>query len=153
TYVAGLVGAGTVVAFGPDMLRANGVYVHPTSLGTEVRLVTGTAAVLALSAVLALALGTLLRRGTAAVTAAVVVVVLPYLLVMSVLPPGTADWVLRVTPAAALAVQQTAVVYPQVDNVATAAEGFFPLGPWAGVAVLGAWTVVALGLALLAFRR
>lgn len=153
TFVAGLVGAALVVAYGPDMLRANGVYVHPVGFGTDVRLVAGTAAVLALSAVLALGLGTALRRGTAAVTIAAGVVVLPYILVQSVLPVGAAQWVLRVTPAAALAVQQTAVVYPQVDNVTTPADGYYPLGPWAGLAVLGAWTAAALGLGYLALRR
>ena len=57
---------------------------------------------------LALALGTILRRSARAVTAVILLIVLPYILaVASVLPAGPAEWLLRVTPAAAFAVQQT----------------------------------------------
>ena len=45
-------------------------------------------------------------------TAVIVLIVLPYILaVASVLPAGPAEWLLRVTPAAAFAVQQTLVRY------------------------------------------
>jgi ABC-type transport system involved in multi-copper enzyme maturation permease subunit len=151
--LTGLAAAATVVTLGQRTLRANGVYVHPASALTEVRVVAGTAALLAVSSVLALAIGSLLRRGAAAVTAVVVVIVLPYLLAVSVLPAGAADWLLRTTPAAAFAVQQATPRYFQVDNLYTPATGFFPLGPWTGFAVLCAWTVVAMGAAVLVFRR
>ena len=54
---------------------------------------------------------------------------------------------MRVTPAAAFAVEQTLVQYPQVDNVYAPACGYFPLAPWAGFAVLCAWAAVSLALA------
>ena len=153
TFAAGLVAAATVVAVGQRVLRANGVYVHPASTFTQLRVVVGTAALLAVAAVLALALGVLLRRGTVAVTAAVVVVVLPYLLAMTVLPAGAAQWLLRVSPAAAFALQQSVPQYPQVANLYTPANGYFPLPPWAGFAVLAGWAAVALAGAALLIRR
>lgn len=152
-YLAGLVSAAVVLAVGQKVLRANGVYVHPATLGTEVRLVLGTGALLAVGAVLALAIGTVLRRGAVAIAAVIVVIVLPYLLSISVLPLGAARWVLTVTPAAGFAVQQSAVRYPQVDNVYSPVDGFFPLPGWAGFGVLCAWTVAALVLATVLLRR
>ncbi len=152
-FVTALVAATVVVAVGQRVLRDNGVYVHPATMGTEIRLVVGTAALLAATAVLAMAIGTVVRRSVVAVASAIVVIVLPYLLAIAFLPAGAAQWLLRVTPAAAFAVQQSAVRYPQVDNIYTPANGYFPLSPWAGFAVLGAWTVLALGFATLLIRR
>jgi len=120
---------------------------------TGLRVVAGTAALLAVAAVLALALGAVLRRSAVAVAAVIVVIVLPYLLALSVLPAGAADWLLRIAPAAAFAVQQTQPQYPQVSNVYTPAFGFYPLAPWAGLAVLCAWAALALGLAFFLLRR
>jgi hypothetical protein len=153
TFVVGLVAAAVTVAFGPRTLRANGVYVHPADLATQVRVVTGTAALLAVAAVLAVAVGVLLRRPAGAITVAVVGIVVPYILAVSVLPAAAAGWVLRVTPAAAFALQQSVVEYPQVANVYTPVDGFFPLPPWAGLAVLVAWTALALGAAALRLGR
>ncbi len=153
TYLAGLVAAAVVVIFGQRVLRGNGVYVLPASTATELRVVAGTAALLAVAAVLALAIGAVLRRSAAAVAAAIVGTVLPYLLAVSVLPTGAAQWLLRVTPAAAFAVQQSVVQYPQVDNVYTPAAGYFPLAPWNGFAVLAGWTALTLGLAMFLLRR
>jgi hypothetical protein len=153
TFAAGLVAAAVVVVFGQRVLRGNGVYVHPTSTPTEVRIVVGTAALLALAAVLALGLGTVLRHGVTAVTSAIVVIVLPYLLAMTVLPIEAAQWVLRVSPAAAFALQQAAPVYPHVTNLYTPSNGYFPLPPWAGGAVLAGWAALALGGAAVALVR
>ena len=152
-FTTGLVAAAVVVAFGQRVLRDNGVYVHPASTATELRIVAGTAALLGVAAILALGLGTLLRRSVTAVTAAVLVIVLPYLLAMTVLPAGPATWLLRVSPAAAFAVQQAAPVYPQVANLYTPAGGYFPLPPWAGFAVLAGWAAVTLGTAAVMLRR
>jgi ABC-type transport system involved in multi-copper enzyme maturation permease subunit len=40
-----------------------------------------------------------------------------------------------------------------VDNLYTPANGYFPLAPWGGFAVLAGWTALALGLAVIIFRR
>jgi len=95
----------------------------------------------------------LVRRSAAAVMIAVVFIVFPYLLAMSVLPAGAGGWLLRVAPAAAFAVQQSTPAYPQVANLYTPASGYFPLVPWAGFAVLCGWATLALVVAALVVRR
>ncbi len=154
-FAAGLAGAAAAVLAGQRILRDNGAYVYPASALTQVRVVIGTAAVLALAAVIALAIGVIVRHGVGAVAAVILVIVVPYLLTVAapILPAGPADWVLRVTPAAAFAVQQTLVRYPQVANTYTAAYGYYPLPPWAGLAVLCGWAALALGLAVFLLRR
>jgi ABC-type transport system involved in multi-copper enzyme maturation permease subunit len=154
-FVTGLVAAAAAVIFGTQLARGR-VYVFPVSGLTEVRMVLGTAALVAVAAVLALAVGTMLRRSAAAVTVVIVVIVLPYLLgIVSVLPAGVADWVLRITPAAAFAVQQAVPQYPQVTALysPSARGGYFPLAPWAGFAVLCGWAAIAVALALVLLRR
>jgi ABC-type transport system involved in multi-copper enzyme maturation permease subunit len=153
TFVIGLAAALTVVTFGPDVLRNNGVYVAPASVMTELRVAGGTAVLLAGCAVLAAGLGVLLRRGVTAVTLSIVVVVLPYLLSVTVLPLRASDWVLRVTPAAAFALQQSEPRWDQVDNIYSPADGYFPLSAWGGLAVLAVWVAVVLGAAAYALRR
>jgi len=152
TFAAGLAAAIIAVTVGVRLARDQGLYVFPVSWLTEARVVAGTAALLAVAAVLALALGTVVRRSAAAITAAIVVIVLPYLLGVAVLPVGAAEWVLRVTPAAAFAIQQSVPAYPQVTAAYTPPI-YFPLSPWAGFGVLCGYTAVALGLAVFLLRR
>jgi ABC-type transport system involved in multi-copper enzyme maturation permease subunit len=153
TFAVGLPAAAIVVTVGQKVLRDNGAYVLPASAATELRVIAGTAVLLALASVLAVALGALLRRSATAVTAAVLTIVLPYLLAMTALPAGAAQWLLRVTPAAAFALQQSAIQYDQVANLYTPVNGYFPLPPWAGLAVLAAWAAAALALATLRLNR
>jgi ABC-type transport system involved in multi-copper enzyme maturation permease subunit len=153
TFATGLAGAATVVLFGPAVLTGNGVYVHPTTVLTDVRLIVGTAGLLAVAAVLALGIGAVLRRSAGAITAVIVLVVLPYLLSLTALPVTAAQWLLRVTPAAAFAVQQSAKQYHHVDNVYTPLNGFFPLSWWAGFAVLCLWAAAALTAGVVLLRR
>jgi len=153
TFTVGLVSAAVVVIVGQKVLRANGVYVAPADLPTSLRLVVGTAALLASASILALALGVLLRRSATTVVVGVLTIVMPYLLAVSVLPAGAGDWLLRVSPAAAFAVQQTSVAYAQVSNLYVPAEGYYPLAPWAGFAVLCGWTALALAAATVVLRR
>jgi hypothetical protein len=154
TFVTGLVAAFLSVPIGEHLLRQNGNFVYPVSGLTWVRIVVGTAAVLAVAAVLALAIGTMLRRSAGAVAAVVVLVVLPYLLATAgVLPGGPAQWVMRLTPAAGFALQQSIPAYPQVDHSYIPLLGFYPLPPWGGFAVLCAWTAVALAGAGYLLRR
>jgi ABC-type transport system involved in multi-copper enzyme maturation permease subunit len=154
-FVTGLAAAAAAVILGTRLARSR-VYVFPVSWLTELRMVVGTAALVAVVAVLALAVGTMLRRSAAAVTVVIVAIVLPYLLgVVSVLPVGAADWVLRITPAAAFAVQQAVPQYSQVAALYSpgGGGGYFPLTPWAGFAVLCGWTALAVALALVLLRR
>jgi ABC-type transport system involved in multi-copper enzyme maturation permease subunit len=153
-YVAGLAGAASAVLLGGRLLRDNGHFIYSVPLLTEVRVVAGTAAVLAVAAVLALAIGAIVRHSTEAVAAVIVVIVLPYLLaVPHALPVAAARWLLRITPAAGFSIQQSIPQYPQVSNAYTPSSGYFPLAPWTGFAVLCGYAALALGLAIVLLRR
>ena len=154
TFAGGLAAVAIAVPLGSRLAHANGRYILPVTSLTEVRVIVGTAALLAVAAVLAVAIGTALRRSAAAVTAVIVVIVLPYILgISSVLPVGAENWLLRVTPAAAFAVQQSLPAYPQVTAGYSPTAGYYPLAPWAGFAVLCAWAALGLGLAYYLLRR
>ncbi len=155
TFVAGLAAAAVTAPLVEWVLRANGNDIFSVPPLTELRVVAGTAALLAVAAVLALAVGTVLRSSAAAVTTVIVAIVLPYILATaSPLPEGVSQWLLRLTPAAAFAIQQSLPQYPQVDAAYTAwYGGYYPLAPWAGFGVLCAYTAVALGLAVFLLRR
>ena len=154
TFVVGLAAAIVAVTAGDQLLSSKGFLVFPVSGLTEVRVVAGTAALLAVAAVFALGVGALLRRSAVAVTAVIVTVVFPYILaVAAILPVGAADWLLRITPAAGFAIQQSVPVYPQVTGLYTPNQGYFALSPWAGFAVLCGYAAAALGLAIFRLRR
>jgi hypothetical protein len=148
TFLAGAAACAVSIPLGDHLLRSNGNYVYPVSTLTQLRVIAGAGALLAVAAVLALALGTGLRRSAGAVTAAILLIVLPYILAVSAaLPTGVSEWLMRITPAAAFAVEQTLPQYHQVNYLYTPANGFYPLPPAAGLAVLCAYAMVALGLA------
>jgi ABC-type transport system involved in multi-copper enzyme maturation permease subunit len=153
TFVLGLIAAIIAVIIGTRLSANQGIYVFPVSWPTEARVVAGTAALLAVGAVLALAVGTILRRSAAALTAVIAGVVLTYILAMaSLVPLPVAEWLLRVTPAAGFAIQQSLPRWPQVTDVYGLPQ-YYPLSPWAGFAVLCGYAVVAMGLAVFLLRR
>ena len=154
SFVAGIVAAVIAIPVYTRIATSNGNYIYPVSALTEVRVVAGTAALLAVAAILALAAGAMLRRSAIAVTAVIVVIVLPYVIsVTNLLPAGASQWVLRLAPAAALSIQQAIPNYPQAGDVCPAVAGCYPLAPWAGFAVLCAWAAAALALAVFLLRR
>jgi ABC-type transport system involved in multi-copper enzyme maturation permease subunit len=155
TFTAGLIGAAGAIWLGIPLLRANGNPIYPATALTEVRVIAGTAALVAVVAVFALGVGAIVRHGAAAVTVVLTAIILPYLLTAAfpVLPAGAADWVLRVTPAAGFAIKQVIPAYPQVAASYTPFGGYFPLAPWAGFAVLCAYTALAVALASFLLRR
>ncbi|MEV1171933.1 hypothetical protein [Nonomuraea sp. NPDC049784] len=154
TFAAALPATTITFTIGGQILRANGNSILPVSLLTQARIVVGMAALLALAAVLALALGALLRRSVAAVITAVVAIVVPHVVATtSILPDSAAQWLLRVTPAAGFAIQQSIPEYPHVLQHYAPIAGFYPLPPWAGLAVLAGYAALALGLAAFQLRR
>ncbi len=154
TFVAGLAGAAVAAPLGERLARANGVYIFPVTSTTELRVEAGIAALLATAAILALAAGTVFRHSAAAVTTVIVAIVLPYVLIaIPFMPANVANWLTRVTPAAAFAVQQTLVPYHQVTSIYTPYDGYYPLAPWAGLAVLAGYAAVALVVAAVLLRR
>lgn len=154
TFVAASAGAVLATPVGGQLARGNGVYIFPVSSSTELRVALGTAALLATASVLALSAGAILRHGAGAVTAIIVAIVLPYILIaIPFMPASVADWLARVTPGAAFAVQQTLVEYDQVASNYTPYNGYYPLTPWAGFAVLAGYAAASLTVAAVLLRR
>jgi hypothetical protein len=142
TLVTALLAIGILLPVGIAVLKSHSVSTHLPAL-TGVRLTAGIAVVLALCAAFAFGLGVWLRRGWAAIVAGLALVVVPYgVAVVPLLPDAVAGWLLRLTPAAGFAVQQTQVAYPQVTAHYAASAGYFPLPAWAGIAVLIGYTMV-----------
>lgn len=154
TFVTGLLGTVVAAPLGERLARHNGVYIFPVPLSTELRVAFGTAALLATASVLALSVGAIVRHGAGAVTAVILAIVLPYILTaIPFMPASAANWLTRVTPAAAFAVQQTLVEYHQVAGHYTPYNGYYPLAPWAGFAVLAAYAVASLAAAAVLLGR
>ena len=154
TFGCGLVAAGVVVPVATHLMRSTGNSVLPVSSLTQWRVIVGVAAMLAVTAVLALGLGALFRRGVVAVATAIVLVVVPYLLATaSVLPDSVAGWLMRLTPAAGFAIEQSVPAYAHVVGHYAPSDGYYPLPPLVGLAVLCGYAALALGLAIQRLRR
>jgi ABC-type transport system involved in multi-copper enzyme maturation permease subunit len=153
-FVTGLTAAAVSIAVGLPKEENQGQVLLSAPVLTDARVIVGTAAMLALAAVFAVALGGILRRSAAAITIAVVIVVMPFLLTaLNVVPAGVGDWLLRLTPAAGLAIEQSIPRYSQVYTAIDPVRGYWPLSPYAGIAVLCLWTAAGLALALVMLRR
>jgi ABC-type transport system involved in multi-copper enzyme maturation permease subunit len=155
SFVVGGVGAAVAVLAGTAISHARDYYVFPVSGPTEVKAIIGTGLFAAVAAVLALAVGAIVRRGAAAVAIIVVAIAVPvFLAISAALPLGAADWVLRVTPAAGIALQQAYTQYGQVAGVIySPLSGYYPLSAWAGFLVMCGWAAVALAAAVYLLPR
>jgi ABC-2 family transporter protein len=157
TFVTSLAALCAAFPLAQAELRAGGArppgfpHLHLTD-ATSLRAVAGTAALLAVTAVLALALGAILRHGAGAIAAVIVLVLVPQILVMT-LPLTAAQWVQRLTPAAGFAIQQSAPHYAQSPRPCLPEQGCYPLSPWAGLAVPCLYAAVALVVAWWLTRR
>ncbi|MGW4205921.1 ABC transporter permease subunit [Streptomyces sp. NPDC004726] len=157
TFAVSLVATVLSFSLGMPVLRDNG-FKPPFSPemaltdGPVLRTLIGTAAVLALIAVLALGIGALLRHTAAAIGVVIVLTVLPSILT-GMLPLSLAKWVQGLTPAAGFALQDNRTRYEHVTNLCLPDNGCYEMGSWAGFATLCAYVVVALGLALWRLRR
>ncbi len=157
SFLAGLVSAAVAFPIAEHKIAANGwvTSVYPVvSLlsGTGLRIVIGTGALLAATAVLALAAGTMFRRTASAITAVIALIIVP--VVLTIVLTGTAgQWLVRLTPAAAFGLQQGVPMYPQVISACQVRLGCDPLPPWAGFGVLCGYAVLALGAAVYLVRR
>ncbi|OPA77754.1 hypothetical protein BVG16_15090 [Paenibacillus selenitireducens] len=152
TFVVGLAAVIVTVSLCRQILLSNGIQILPVTLFTELRVLLGTAALLAVVAIFSLALAALFRRRIVAVIASIAAVVLPYILA-NVLLPGASQWLLKLTPAAGFAIQQSLTEYPQVIGAYVPQMGYYPLTPWAGFAVLCGYTALAFGLAVFMLQR
>jgi ABC-type transport system involved in multi-copper enzyme maturation permease subunit len=153
-FVIGLAGAAIVVLAGEAITRARGNYAFPVTGTAEARVILGTAVLAAVFAVLALAIGVIVRRSAATVAVATGVIVLPYFLaVFAAVPLSAGNWLLRTAPAAGFALQQPYPEYHQVTMLYAPFSGYFPLSALAGLGVLLAWTAAALAVAGYLLRR
>ena len=157
TFVAALAGAGVAFVFAERKLTALGWtppvwHDWPLTSQVGVRVVLGTAALLAVTALLALAAGAILRRSAGAITAVIGLVIIPLVLAV-ILPTAPATWLLRYTPAAAFSLQTSTLRYSQMDTACTPYHGCYPLAPWTGFTVMCAWAVAGLGVAAYLLHR
>jgi ABC-type transport system involved in multi-copper enzyme maturation permease subunit len=153
-FVTGLAAAAAAAGIATHIAHSNGFATWPEPWPTELRIIVGTGALVAVAAVFTLAVATMVRRSAAAITITIVAIVVPYFLARtSAVPLGVANWLLRITPAAAFALQQASPQYYQVQASYTPFNGFYPLLPWVGFAVLCGWTALALAGAAYLLRR
>jgi hypothetical protein len=156
-FVTGLAAAAGTVIVATEMAHATGYSMWPVPWPAELRLIAGTAALIAVAAVLTLAVATMVRRSAAAVMIVIVTIVVPYFLTFTAAVPAViGEWLLWITPAAAFAVQQSTPQYQQVQAAfytGGLGDGFFPLAGWAGFAVMCGWAALALAAAACLLRR
>lgn len=151
-FVTAAISAVVALPLGEHFLNANGNYVFPASALTEVRIIVGSSVLLAGTAICAVALGTILRKGAGAVVAGILVFVLPYIL-GQFMSGSAQEWLFRVTPAAGFAVFGSLPHSAQVSYPYTLGNGYYPLSPWAGALVLCTYALFALGVAAYVLRR
>jgi hypothetical protein len=156
-FVSGLAGGAVALPIAEHKLQANGwraalYHVVTETSGHGLQIVVGTAALVAMTAIMAMAAGAVLRRSAGTITAVILLLIGP-LLLATVLNSGEGRWVLRLTPAAAFGLQQGTQRYPQVNSSCLPHHGCYPLSPWHGFWVLSAWAVAALVVAVVVVRR
>lgn len=151
-FLVGALAAAVAVPLGEHHLTANGNYIFPASALTVARIIAGSGALVAVTAVAVLALGTILRTSAGAVTAGIVVFVLPYI-IGSVASGGAGTWLFRLTPAAGFSVLGAFPRSALVNYPYTLGNGYYPLAPWAGLLVLCAYAAAALAVAAHLLRR
>ena len=150
--VIGTLAAAVGVPLGEHLLNTNGAYVFPANAFTVVRIIAGSGALLAVTAVAVLGLATIMRKSAGAVTVGIVVFVLPYI-IGSAVSGGAQESLFRLTPAAGFAVLGALPRSAQVSYPYTLANGYYPLTPAAGLLVVCVYAVAVLGLATFLVRR
>jgi hypothetical protein len=150
-YAIGLAAAVVTVIVTQPIMREHGF--APPAFGkvsftdpAVVRVLLLTAAFMAAVGVFSLALGTIIRRSAAAITTAIVLVIVP-VIVGALLPLTPARWLMQVTLAGGFATQRAKA--PDVTLV----EPWSMISPWAGLTVVWAYALGALGLAWWLLRR
>ena len=91
-------------------------------------------------------------RPAAAIAAGVGVILVPFI-VASAAGGGIAAWLLRLTPAAGMSMLQALTQYHQVSYAYTITNGYYPLAPLAGLAVLCGYALLAFTAAAVLLNR
>ncbi len=156
-FAVGAIGSAAAIPVGEHVMSANGNYIFPADSLTVARVIAGSGALAALTAVAVLGIGTILRRSAGAILAGVLLFVLPTFTGPGLIGPtssgSAATWLYRVTPAAGFS---TLGLLPRSELVSfpyTMANGYYPLPPWAGVLVLCAYAAAALLAAWIVLQR
>ncbi len=158
-FAVGAAASAIAIPVGEHVMTANGNYIFPAGSLNIARVIAGSGALVALTAVAVLGLGTILRRSALAILAGVVIFVLPTFTGPGVLGGPNASgsaavWLYRVTPAAGFSVLGLLPRSGLVSYPYTMSNGYYPLAPWAGLLVLAAYAVAALlGAGFLLGRR
>jgi hypothetical protein len=159
-FAVGAVAAAIAVPLGIHALGSGGNYIFPDSTTTLIQVIAGSGAVLAITAIGVLGLGTIFRSSAGAVAVGIVVFILPNVLGPGVLggssggSGGATDWLYQFTPAAAFSVFGTLPRSSLVNFPYTLGNGYYPLPPWVGLIVLGLYAGVAVaGAAVVLGRR
>lgn len=153
TFGVGLAAGLVSFLVAQPILRGNGfgppAYPVPSLADWPVlRAVGGAALFLALVGVLGLAVGALLRRSAGAIAVLTAVLVLPIIL-QGGLPLTAAQWLIRLTPAAGLAMTQSV----EPSSLVAAGDPFAVASPAAGLAVLAAYAAGALAFGYWRLRQ
>jgi ABC-2 type transport system permease protein len=144
---AGLLTAAACFVLGQTILRGNGFdydggYPHASlDEGPALRAVAGSGLYLTALALLALGIALIVRHTATAITVVLALVFVPPI-AAGMLPESLSEPVQKFSPMAGLAVQST------VDR-----PDAIPIGPWAGLAVVGAYAFGALVLAAWLIQR
>jgi ABC-type transport system involved in multi-copper enzyme maturation permease subunit len=156
-FAVGAVASAVAIPLGEHVMSANGNYIFPADSLTVARVIVGSGALVALTAVAVLGIGTILRRSAGVILAGVLVFVLPTFTGPGIIGPtssgSAATWLYRVTPAAGFSMLGLLPRSGLVSYPYTMANGYYPLPPWAGLLVLGAYAAVALFAAWVVLRR
>jgi ABC-2 type transport system permease protein len=143
----GLLTAAACFVLGQWVLRGNGFdyaggYPHASlNEGPALRAVVGSGLYLAGLALLAVGVAAIVRHTAAAITVVLALVFVPPV-ALGLLPDSIGDPLQKVSPMAGLAVQETV---DRPDSIG--------IGPWAGLAVLGAYALGALVVAAWLIQR
>jgi ABC-type transport system involved in multi-copper enzyme maturation permease subunit len=156
-FAVGAIASAVAIPLGEHVMNANGNYIFPADPLTIARVIAGSGALVALTAIAVLGIGTILRRSAGAILTGVVVFVLPTFTGPGIIGPtssgSAATWLYRVTPAAGFSIlgllpRSRLVGYPY-----TMSNGYYPLAPWAGLLVLVAYAAGAMFAARVMLRR
>lgn len=145
--LAGLLTATACFLLGQSLLRGNGFdyaggYPHASLTdGPALRAVAGSGLYLAGLALLALGIAAIVSRTATAITVVLALMFVPPI-AAGMLPEGLSEPLQKLSPMAGLAVQETV---ERPDSI--------PIGPWAGLAVLGAYALGALAIAAFLIQR
>jgi ABC-type transport system involved in multi-copper enzyme maturation permease subunit len=157
-FIVGAAASAAAIPLTEHLVKANGNYVFPAGALALAQAIAGSGALVGLTGVALLGVGTLMRRSAGAIMVGVVVFILPAFLGPGVLggpssSSGTLEWLYRITPAAGFSMlgllpRSSLVSYPY-----TMGNGYYPLPSWAGLLVLCAYATIALLAAGIAFMR